>query len=451
MLIDSNMPLGWFDVNHSITSGAQNSVTWNEYGGIWNFQSSLLSSPTKVFAITATNGLTLTLGANATPPTIHLTTNSQDIEVESPGRYAFFTSKLGSYIAANAYYDGTNWQRYDTAQPVALWAVTTSVIGMYGAAAGANPVTMATRLTIDNTGLVDSAGCFRTTGTGTPGAGTGVEIGYSSVGYVQSYNRTGAVYAGLSLLGNPLILQPTAGGVSIGSSGAASPNSGAALLAFPQAVGPKISLYDAGSGNYFGLAVGAGEFIAVTAGAFTVRANTGAGGILGTINTSGDFYCTRFLYLRGGNLYLGPGDPLYLTNDSVNALHYCVNGTSGSHHFFRGGTNVYTACNASAFTVQSILAVKKDVAVLDDPLAIVMDDTLHGTVFTNQAGERRIGFVADYWDPVVPEVTSSGLDGKLGSMDYGAVSAITFEALKRYVHQTEARLAALERKSNDTA
>jgi len=53
------------------------------------------------------------------------------------------SGKTGAYLLANAYHDGTNYQRYDTAKPAAMIKVSDldGKVYIYTAPAGANPIT----------------------------------------------------------------------------------------------------------------------------------------------------------------------------------------------------------------------------------------------------------------------------------------------------------------------
>jgi len=62
------------------------------------------------------------------------------VRLETTGSYAMVAGKLGAHIAANAYYDGTNWNRYDTAQAASFIAVGQGQFLFYSAPAGANPI-----------------------------------------------------------------------------------------------------------------------------------------------------------------------------------------------------------------------------------------------------------------------------------------------------------------------
>lgn len=63
--------------------------------------------------------------------------------LDAPQGFGFLTSRTGSYVCANLYYDGVSWNLHDTTQPGALLAVATSgAISLYTATAGVNPRTL---------------------------------------------------------------------------------------------------------------------------------------------------------------------------------------------------------------------------------------------------------------------------------------------------------------------
>ena len=102
---------------------------------------------------------------------------------------------------------------------------------------------------------------------------------------------------------------------------------------------------------------------------------------------------------------------------------------------------------ASAFSVQSARKVKDNIHVLADPLSLVQDDRLHAVRYISRdTNKTSVGFVADDWLPVLPEVVTLDDIGDVMALDYDRISAVTFEALKQYAIQTNHRLDALERK-----
>ncbi|HEY9375599.1 MAG TPA: hypothetical protein VIQ02_00710 [Jiangellaceae bacterium] len=192
-----------------------------------------------------------------------------------------------------------------------------------------------------------------------------------------------------------------------------------------------------------------------------VSVNDGANGIV----NSG----AGALYLRGASgtvlidgvngLTVSPGNVNVGGNVTAQAGLWIIQGTHGIQksgpnvlyqavgggHYMWADSGVYTTVYAAAFSVSSALKVKTDVRPIEDPLSIVLDPSLHGISYTDKtSGKPMVGFVADSWKPVVPEIVAEDDDGEVMSMDYARVGAITFEALKQFATQTSARLDALE-------
>jgi hypothetical protein len=180
---------------------------------------------------------------------------------------------------------------------------------------------------------------------------------------------------------------------------------------------------------------------------------------------------------QGGTLYLGPGPTVNLgytatpsaatlrvsTNVLVDSTLYLSDSLhfmqivgaatryacqAGGVHSFEYSTGALGPCQATAFNVVSARKFKADIATLSDPLSLVMDERVHGVSYTERdTGKRKVGFVADDFLPVLPEVVALDPDGDVIAFDYDRMGAVTFEALKQFVHQTEARLAALENRT----
>jgi hypothetical protein len=101
---------------------------------------------------------------------------------------------------------------------------------------------------------------------------------------------------------------------------------------------------------------------------------------------------------------------------------------------------------ASAFNVNSTRAIKDNLQPIDNPLSVILHPELHGMTYNDNTKDnvRRVGFVVEDWHPIIPEIVALDENGEPYAMDYGAVGAFTFEALKVYVIETNARLSALE-------
>jgi len=78
------------------------------------------------------------------------------LSIESADGHAFLSGASSAQIVYNGYYDGGNWQRFNTANTFCHLSVSASGLIFYEAAAGANPVggAEATRFLLDNAGNV---------------------------------------------------------------------------------------------------------------------------------------------------------------------------------------------------------------------------------------------------------------------------------------------------------
>jgi hypothetical protein len=129
---------------------------WAEVDNTYDIGASGGSRPRDLFL-----GRTLYVGtavAGTTPYLRAAQNNSQVISLESPALYAIVSSKFGSGLVGNAYFDGTAWQRYDVAQPAGqLWASNAGSLLWQTAPAGANPATLTGKFSVDVNGTVTIA------------------------------------------------------------------------------------------------------------------------------------------------------------------------------------------------------------------------------------------------------------------------------------------------------
>jgi hypothetical protein len=243
------------------------------------------------------------------------------------------------------------------------------------------------------------------------------------------------------------------------------------------------------------LTLSAGWLNITTAGA-GVHFGTGAGATGTYFANDGNwrFVGAQQMTFDGLRFYIGPAvNTLIETDDTSLYLR-----AAGVHVMAPGGgyvslvaaahrtasnmsTYAFEAANVAAASDQGYANTWVDASAMDgksnvralehDPLAIVNDPTLHAVSYdvptalpppdgdlTPGGGKppgfggkplavipmaTQVGFIADDWLPVLPEVVSV-VDGRVMGMTYGRVTAIVFEALKQYIAQTDARLAALE-------
>jgi len=183
-------------------------------------------APSYSFANAAGSGMARVASASAP---------SVGVLASSASALAFTAGRAGAWMVGNAYYDGTNWQRWDTANPSALFAIDNSgTFSHYHVAAATGSIgTWLRHMTWDGAGNLSASG-----------------------------NITGGT------------VQGTVAGLFGGSVG----NSPGAYIATQARVGTQICLYDGGSGNCYGLGVNSNELSFITAGnyfGFRVASNSG--------------------------------------------------------------------------------------------------------------------------------------------------------------------------------
>jgi hypothetical protein len=184
------------------------------------------------------------------------------------------------------------------------------------------------------------------------------------------------------------------------------------------------------------------------------------GGNIGAATVSGDKLTTPLTLPANGQIMFGDsnvyvartGSPGYLSlypsvviqgslgAQGVFPATYGIELPNSPANFGKGFSNTWISASSIEF--------KTNILPLDDPLAIVLNDDLHGVSYDHTDGNvGQIGFVADHWLPHVPAIVETNDDGKAVGMDYSRVGAIVFEALKQFVAQTNTRLDALEAKA----
>ena len=151
---------------------------------------------------------------------------------------------------------------------------------------------------------------------------------------------------------------------------------------------------------------------------------SGAGVILGQAGT--------------GNVEIN--STLTVNTANANAKTFFVNGAAG-------GTTTWAQVSMREY--------KQDAVAIPDPLRLLLDDRLHGILYTPakvianpmDASSQRYGFEAEAWYDVAPQVVQLGENRQPVSMGYAEVGAITWEGLKVLAGQVNAlleRVAALE-------
>jgi hypothetical protein len=317
--------------------------------------------------------------------------SSLHLAIEAPAGFASVHGKSGSHLTGNAYWDGTNWNRYDTAAGASMINDGGGSMGFYNAPAGANPITSFTsRLAINPDGSF-----------ALPNLLTVDNVGNTSV------------YNALIVRGNQIMMG--VGGVANNAYLNFGGNSTLAAAQGSQFVIRR--MYD----NVSCLQV------------------DGTGGVV----AAGPISAGAHIVSGGMAYYFGSSGP-YISSEGTNIFFRAL--TVGGNHYFQNLVGAYTTLYGAAFSVQSSRRSKLDIRTLEDPLSMVRDDRLHAVRYTDRAtGKASVGMVADDWLPVLPEVVALDNLGDVMALDYGRISAVTFEALKQYIVKTEARLAALEK------
>jgi hypothetical protein len=168
----------------------------------------------------------MNFGVASPPPFIRANPGATSaLDIQSPTNYLMLQSKSGTHMTGNLYWDGTNWQRYDTAAAGSLWIASGGLGYFYSVAAGANPASLSQRLSIDNTGALIAAGNITGrwlyTSDGSNGvlyAGAGdLYLRTGSAGNTYRFD-TGAniVVAGGATFGNHVMISQATGGIGSG-------------------------------------------------------------------------------------------------------------------------------------------------------------------------------------------------------------------------------------------
>jgi len=141
------------------TSAADYASTWQTPSAILPLTQNLTFAPDNTYDIgTAADSrprdiymgrnLNLAGGAQLKP------VGAGSYSLESPGQYGFVTSKATIHITCNAYWDGTNWMRYDTSANAAVAFVAQGSFNVNTSVAAANPLTnQIGQMVVDATGV----------------------------------------------------------------------------------------------------------------------------------------------------------------------------------------------------------------------------------------------------------------------------------------------------------
>lgn len=373
---------------------------------------------------------------------------------------AFVTSQITD-IAANAYFDGTNWQRINTTSQPTLIEISAGAWTFYNAAVGTGPVSAFTqRLQLDVngnlsfTGNATSAGQFITT---LDGAGVMFSPGNNNNRIFSSGNNGYWDVFG----GGWSFRNSSGGGTPMTLSGAGNLNVTAGITSPSIVASSNLT-----TANQLQWSVD-GSYSIVSGGWIYFRSS--ANGVL-IQNTGGsyvDLQC-RTINLQGGNLVVSGGNYVAWTDTNVrvdrssNFLrfmcydkrfdltdqagnqgysvqfgsgqtdHMGINGSTNHRFFHIDGS--WMGTQAANFQVQSAARYKTDISsIADRALALLCQPELRGISYTlKDNGTRRLGFIADDWHEFLPEAV--GLDpqtGEVQTFDYDQIVPILWEVVRR--------------------
>ena len=368
--------------------------------------------------------------------------SSASISIESADGYAQLQGKNSVLIGSNAYYDGTNWQRFTTANGamhINFGGVTNTTFAIYAVPSGANPISGWTNmLTVDsvgngNFGASVHAASFSTGpsfGGGWPIAGdlnvsrggnpvTGyVFLGDSNhyVGYDGSqyrfYINNLLIDGSLTVTGNYIYL-------------------------------PDANTYLVTSSGYFYLR-SANGLVVQNAGGTATQITCGPISISGAVLTATAVGGQQAVIANSGNgdLVLGGG---------ASHLYMHPNFTVGVQQSYPN-FNVFgfTGILCNGITTNSSRRYKKNITKITDALAMVMDPEVEGTHFLYNPPQQvekdvpKYGLIAEPWERIAPDVVDHDADGLPRSMDYQQVTAILLQAFKEYVTTADTRILELE-------
>lgn len=442
--------------------------------------------------------------------------------------------------AANAWYDGTNWQRMDTAVGSHLMNHTPTGVAHYFVAAGTGPIASWGNPQMQ----IGATGAITFTGGGNIGPGSGGLVAMSSTGItgtltVSSYAR---IAAGLAT-DNGILYFRSDNGVTLSWDGWLHSNVQFLTEGMIQTRSRLVTNnWDPGWANCLGGAVISSGLLQTQSRLVTNNWDVGWANSLGgdtytggrmvvnnwdggqVFNVNGNSFTTGYHYQRGNMGYRcwDNGDFNYSPTNYGNYLvqrdgsggFSCGSVTMGTSvvagdftvaatfYVKSGGTTLFQVAqpsgevfcnapghfshaiifnqvaamnaynggaNANAFLAPNIgnwqgqgLAYqwlqwstkenKSDITPLDDPLSVVRHNQLHGVRYVHTGVDvdartvvtpQQIGFVAEDWADLVPEVVHRDSNGTVCAMDYSRVGVITFQALKHFVQQTDDRIQQL--------
>jgi hypothetical protein len=359
-------------------------------------------------------------------------------------------SRGTAHLGSNAYHDGTNWQRYNTANPSSLLQMLPSSGGMvfYAVPAGTGVVPWASKFQVDGNGNGSFAGNLTVQGTGaltlTAGpiimpqgnavqwGGTGNQIqGWTNNNFYFDSNGGWNFRDSGHALATAMTLTP-AGNLTV--TGNVQVGAGAQ---FQWANGP----YLVDSGNdllYRSLGSGYHYF-----------QNTGGSPgtiVVGNVSASSTVDVVTWMRCQSGTLYmttLGGSVGIQVDNaTNGNWNHYAPNGSGNVRMLHADGS----WCGVQGGTYQTQSSIRSKSAVADvfdvDAMERVRKPLRAATwdAVGHVRRQRSIGFIAEEIEEVVPEVVGYHGSGEVFGIEYGPLVAVLWAAV-RYM---DMRLRALE-------
>jgi hypothetical protein len=446
-----------------------------------------LTAPSYSFTNLAGGGLRLSVGT------------ATSLLLQNPGEFASAVAKSAVQLGANAYYDGTNWQRFDVAAAAAHLSISAGGFNVYTSPSGANPISAWTaRLSLDASGNLSVTGTLTSTSLYlNEGGANNFSMGMSGGNLLMRTNGTfywqnlagNATAATLSSAGaltvyNHTMIAQTTGGIGTGAANEGqlelqNAGSGASKIAFHR-TGLFAAYLGLDTDNIWkvgGWSMGAaayrlllGDNYANSAGVNLAALNLANGNYLSWNSTtncsvygdSGNMlqFSTpswyRWNWPAGGKFVdtyvqsLTNGASAFMFNSSAyvnTGFGFVVGGNNlqGQSFYVNGG-----AGGVGGWQTISARRYKENIVLIDNALGMALDPRVSGyhyTLHPPDVGPQpydSYGFIADEWMQVAPEAVQANEYGDPQSMDYQQITAILFQAFREYVQQTDARLAALE-------
>jgi hypothetical protein len=370
--------------------------------------------------------------------------SAANLSIESSDGFVISSGKGGALLGSNAYYDGTAWQRFDVAAPAMHVTTGSAILGVYSAAAGANPIvwtgpllslSAAGLLTLGVPMVLPGSQSIRWQDTNSQIYSVttrGMYFDEWANGWVwRDSSRSFATAMSLTGLGTLALAYkggaPSAPTIQIENS---------AFINAKTAAGATSPMLVYTGDDYHAVYCGPNGLL------FTNNANTVR---IGTLTNAGALTLASNLTVTGGNVYV-VNSSTALVSDSANLLLYATAGsvfTRANSIYAQSPAGAYVPIYASAFSVQSTRKSKQDLVPLNQraALAQVLDERVAPLTFRYTTDPtRHVGFVAEDMLRVVPEVVTLDDMGDPQGIHYGALVPILWGA----VRELSARLAVLE-------